>query len=456
MKHQKFSEIDALIVKREIADALIGKKLKSILMKAQREFVFRLDKNYLLVSVHPTRYRIHLIDHSGVSPTQPVSSDVHFVPFEEHLKGFTLVDVRVKKWDRLVYLIFSRDRGLRTYVLAVELTGKHSNLILVDEEGKIVDSFIKIPPSRSTVRPVIPGIEYTPPPPKPFDPQKDVEKLAKYIPWFTPPYGEKVYLALNEPRAIYCGEADIYTPVDIGCGAKREFESYSALLDFYFGKIREGAASRKEKEDPILRQLEKVKDYEKYRIIGEKLLAGDFEEHDGKALLKVEGELIEVPIKGKISETAEEYFKKYRRYKRGYEKLLKKLGKKAEKVESASKEEDVYEPFEKFVSPGGFLVYRGKNARGNEYITFHLASPEDYFLHVEDSPGSHVIIKSGRADVGDEDLEFAARLALERSKKSQDMKGTVLVTRKKYVKRGENPGQVLLIKILKTIEVRLK
>jgi len=36
------------------------------------------------------------------------------------------------------------------------------------------------------------------------------------------------------------------------------------------------------------------------------------------------------------------------------------------------------------------------------------------------------------------------------------MKGTVLVTKKKYIKRGEHPGQVLLMKILKTIEVRLK
>lgn len=55
--------------------------------------------------------------------------------------------------------------GDATYVhLAVELMGRHSNLILIDDEGRIMESAKRVTPAMSRVRSVLPRLPYTPPP----------------------------------------------------------------------------------------------------------------------------------------------------------------------------------------------------------------------------------------------------------------------------------------------------
>ncbi len=439
MRRQKFSEIDAIIVKREI-EPLRGKRLKSFIRR-DRDFLLTLENEKILISLDPSAYRIHLTERTFEGDSYG---------FELHLRGFTLVNVRVKKWDRLIYLIFSKDRGLRKLVLAVELTGKHSNLILVSGEGKVVDAFRKVP--QSSIRPVVPGIDYTPPPQRHFDP----EKLAGFIPWLTPPFGEKIYMALNETIALYCPEKEVYSPIELDCSAKRYFPTYSALLDFYFSSRTKRNTQKGETHARLLQELEKVKNYDLYRIAGEKILSGDFKKEGEFLVIDVNGKEIRVKGEGKPHEAAEELFKKYKKFKRGYIKILRKLGESMPVEKNQAKKVQVEVPYEKFVSPGGFTVYRGKNARGNEIITFEIASPEDYFLHAENSPGSHVIIKTGKKALTEADIEFAAKLALEKSKAAGNLKGTVILTKKKYLKRGDTPGKVLISKILKTVEVRLK
>ena len=46
---------------------------------------------------------------------------------------------------------------LRTWKLTAEIMGKHSNLILLDSENRIVDAIKRIPGSVSSVREVLPG-----------------------------------------------------------------------------------------------------------------------------------------------------------------------------------------------------------------------------------------------------------------------------------------------------------
>jgi predicted ribosome quality control (RQC) complex YloA/Tae2 family protein len=49
--------------------------------------------------------------------------------------------------------------------LYVELMGRHSNLILVDDDGRIMESAKRVTPEMSRVRPVLPRLPYVPPPP---------------------------------------------------------------------------------------------------------------------------------------------------------------------------------------------------------------------------------------------------------------------------------------------------
>ncbi|MFL5761022.1 MAG: NFACT family protein [Thermomicrobiales bacterium] len=68
--------------------------------------------------------------------------------------------------------------------LAVEIMGRHSNLILVSDDGRIMESVKRVTPTMSRVRPVLPRLVYTPPPPLEMpDPRRatsgDIERILK-------------------------------------------------------------------------------------------------------------------------------------------------------------------------------------------------------------------------------------------------------------------------------------
>ncbi len=47
-----------------------------------------------------------------------------------------------------------------------------------------------------------------------------------------------------------------------------------------------------------------------------------------------------------------------------------------------------------YISSTGFHIYVGKNNKQNDYLTLRFAHKEDLWLHIQNMPGSHVIIKS--------------------------------------------------------------
>ncbi len=49
--------------------------------------------------------------------------------------------------------------------LVIEIMGRHSNIILVDDAGQILDSIKRVTPRMSRVRPILPKLPYEPPPP---------------------------------------------------------------------------------------------------------------------------------------------------------------------------------------------------------------------------------------------------------------------------------------------------
>ena len=79
----------------------------------------------------------------------------------------------------------------------------------------------------------------------------------------------------------------------------------------------------------------------------------------------------------------------------------------------------------------GALILVGLNARGNRFVTFKQAAPNDLWLHAHDLPGSHVIIKG---NINDDVIEFAASLAAYYSKGKNSLKVQVDCTHRKNVR----------------------
>jgi len=94
----------------------------------------------------------------------------------------------------------------------------------------------------------------------------------------------------------------------------------------------------------------------------------------------------------------------------------------------------------------GFVVYLGKDAESNDYVTLELGNDdEDIFLHAKGVPGSHVIIKVKDKIPSEEVIKKAATMAAKNSKSKED-KVKVVYCKKKFVKKekGSAPGKVQL------------
>lgn len=91
----------------------------------------------------------------------------------------------------------------------------------------------------------------------------------------------------------------------------------------------------------------------------------------------------------------------------------------------------------------GFVLYQGKDAAANDYITLELANDDDYWLHAKGVPGSHIVIKVKDRIPTHEIIKYAAEIAAKNCK-SKEEKVEVVYCKKKFVtkERGMNPGQV--------------
>lgn len=106
----------------------------------------------------------------------------------------------------------------------------------------------------------------------------------------------------------------------------------------------------------------------------------------------------------------------------------------------------------------GWEVWVGKTNEGNDYLTHRLARPEDYWLHVQGSPGSHVVLRRGKgADEPSRDtLREVAAWAAFFSRQRTSGTVPVIYVRKKYVRkpRGAKPGLAEVMRDEKTIFVK--
>ena len=97
-----------------------------------------------------------------------------------------------------------------------------------------------------------------------------------------------------------------------------------------------------------------------------------------------------------------------------------------------------------FETTSGFKVLVGKNNRGNDFVTFKVASRRDTWFHAQKLPGSHVVIKNAGRKLQEADCLEAALLAAYFSKGHLSHAVAVDYTEIRHVRRrpGGKPGQV--------------
>jgi predicted ribosome quality control (RQC) complex YloA/Tae2 family protein len=97
-------------------------------------------------------------------------------------------------------------------------------------------------------------------------------------------------------------------------------------------------------------------------------------------------------------------------------------------------------------SPHGWRILVGKSGAGNDRLTGRIAAPEDYWFHVRDYPGAHVVLKGAGDEPPEEEIRAAASVAAWHSGARTERLVDVAYTKRKNVRKvkGGPPGKVLL------------
>jgi predicted ribosome quality control (RQC) complex YloA/Tae2 family protein len=93
--------------------------------------------------------------------------------------------------------------------------------------------------------------------------------------------------------------------------------------------------------------------------------------------------------------------------------------------------------FRRFRSPGGLAIWVGRNNHENDELTMHAAHKEDLWFHVQQTSGSHVVLRSHalKHAPSEADILAAAATAAYFSRARTSKKVPVIYTLAKYVRK---------------------
>ena len=102
-----------------------------------------------------------------------------------------------------------------------------------------------------------------------------------------------------------------------------------------------------------------------------------------------------------------------------------------------NKKEKKNKPEIKSINYKGFEILIGKNNKQNDFIIKKLSTPEDIWFHAQNSPSSHILVKTqnGRLKITDDVILYAANLVKTNSPLKDAKKAGVIYTKRKYLKR---------------------
>lgn len=123
------------------------------------------ENHTLLLSAHPSYARVQLTNIAYKNPQTP--PDFCMV-LRKYLEGSILLSIEQMENDRVIQFAFSSRNelgDLEHILLIVELMGRHSNIILLNQEtNKIIDVVKHVGASQNSYRLLLPGVAYIAPP----------------------------------------------------------------------------------------------------------------------------------------------------------------------------------------------------------------------------------------------------------------------------------------------------
>lgn len=152
----------------ELRGRLVGGRVDKIHMPARDDVLFSLRASggnaRLLISASNNMARAHI---TAAARENPAAPPMFCMLLRKHLSGARLADIEQPQMERTLLFHFDASDEIGVVArktLAAELMGRHSNVILVGPDGRIVDCIKRVDAEMSERRQVLPGLFYHLPP----------------------------------------------------------------------------------------------------------------------------------------------------------------------------------------------------------------------------------------------------------------------------------------------------
>ena len=159
----KTMALDGIVIKNivsELEKTLTGSRVDRIYQPERDELTIVFPEGRLTVSVNPSSARVCM---STAKKENPQQAPMFCMLLRKHLTPARLERVYQDGFERIIIMEFDARNDMGDSVkkkLICELMGRHSNIILTDENGRIIDSIKHIDVSVSSVRQILPGLMY--------------------------------------------------------------------------------------------------------------------------------------------------------------------------------------------------------------------------------------------------------------------------------------------------------
>jgi len=164
-----FDSVVMSAIVAELRDQLTGGRISKIYQPQIDELVLLIyssGRNYrLIVSANARFARLHL---TGVEKTNPSAPPTFCMLMRKYLDGGRILAIRQVGRERIcrVHVGVTDELGNPAeFILVAEVMGKHSNLVLVNPQGRIVDAIRRVTEEVNRYRELLPGLLYVAPPP---------------------------------------------------------------------------------------------------------------------------------------------------------------------------------------------------------------------------------------------------------------------------------------------------
>lgn len=498
---------------KELKTKIINARINKVNFYNKYDFSFSLSNKQELLYLLSNNPRLLLTKQTLVkSDNQSNFSKVLKKLFEKAV----IMDIYQIENDRIIVLEISSfdDLGYEEkYKLIFEAFGRNYNLIIVNKENKILE--ILLPTSIDSKRILLKNTLYEPMDSDQINPYKTntLTKSNNYqgisqILFQEIQYQNDLNVINNEVKPVIIDNDKTY----FYCfdlkhlkGNRMYFSTLSKLLESYFQNFKNQSiinndlkllsnhldkelAKLRRKKGKQEKELEEAYNNLEYEQIGNILKANLYQIKKGMSKLTTNNFYTNKEITIKLdpllspSQNLDQIFKKYKKAKRSIDYIKKQIEESQldilyyEDIQSQldyfdynsinetilelglrkitrKDEKDLKKPkYTTYILGDDKFVYLGKNNYQNSFVTHKLANKDDYFFHVKDYPGSHVVLRGN--NLLEDDFKIAANFAAYFSKAQNSSNVAVIYTQVKNVNKiAGQKGSFVKYKNEKTIFV---